>query len=130
KPKATHAIAELVDFTDDIIAHREGRPAVCCLRVEVTPNRHIRVLQTRGEHAHSHLAAPSRRQGSVDHFQPLGTAEVSDLNNSVAQQLLHGRTPYLATLALTRTNAARLQPPAPTAGYAPAAYRTSLQRGR
>lgn len=38
-----------------------------------------------GEHAHSHLAPPGRRPGSVDHLQPVGTAEAPDLDNPVAR---------------------------------------------
>ena len=89
KLKAAHAIAELIDFPDDIIAQHERRPAVHRLRVEVAPDHHVGVLQTRGEDADSHLAPPGRRQGSVDHVQPVGTAEAPDLNNPVAG-LSHG----------------------------------------
>ena len=48
-------------------------------------DQYVGVLQTRGEHADAHLAPASCRQGSVDHFQPVGTAKAPDLNDSVAQ---------------------------------------------
>ena len=91
KLKATHAIAELIDFPNDVIADYERRPATHRLRVEVAPDQHIRVLQTRGEHANPHLAPAGRRQRSVDHLQPIGTAEARDLNHPVAR-LAHGRS--------------------------------------
>jgi hypothetical protein len=42
--KAVHVITELVDFPDDVIAHHERRPEEHRLRVDVTPNHHIGVL--------------------------------------------------------------------------------------
>jgi len=42
--KAAHAVAELIDFPDDIIAHHEWRPSAHRLRVEVTPDHHVGVL--------------------------------------------------------------------------------------
>ena len=65
------------------------------LRVEVTPDQHVGVLQTRGQHADPHLAPAGRRHGSVDHLQPIGTAEVPDFNNPVAR-LFHGMPGSLA----------------------------------
>ena len=88
--KAAHVIAELIDFPDDIIAHYERRPQAHRLRVEMSPDRDVGVLEARGEHADSHLVAGGRRQGSVDHLQVVGTAEAPDLNNSVAR-LFQGR---------------------------------------
>jgi hypothetical protein len=90
--KAAHVIAELIDFPDDIIAQRERGLAAHHLRVKVAPDHHIGVLQARGEHADSYLAPGGRRQGSVDHLKPVGTAEAPDLNNPVAR-LGHRRTP-------------------------------------
>jgi hypothetical protein len=77
--KAAHAIAELIDFPNDIIAHHERRPVGRSLRVEMAPEQYIGVLQTRSEHADPHLASAGRRQGSVDDFEPVGTAEAPDL---------------------------------------------------
>ena len=72
-------------FPDDIIAQHKRWPAAHRLRVEVAPDHHVGVLETRGEDADTHLAPASRRQGSVDHLQLLGTTEAPDLNNPVAQ---------------------------------------------
>src|SRR5262249_22513590 len=91
KLKAAHASAELIDFPDDVIAHCERRPAEHP-RVQVAPDRHVGVLQTRGEHADAHLTPAGRRQGSFDHLEPVGTAEAPDLNNLVAR-LSHGQIP-------------------------------------
>ncbi len=91
--KARDAIAELIDFRDNVIAHHEWRPLGGSLWVEATSDQDVGVLQTRGEHAHAHLARAGRRQGSVHHVQPVGTSEASDLNNPVAR-LVHGRIPY------------------------------------
>jgi hypothetical protein len=62
KLKADDAIAELIDFSDDVITHHEGRPPVHRLRIEVTPDQNVSVLQPRGEYADPHLARASRRQ--------------------------------------------------------------------
>jgi hypothetical protein len=86
--KAAHAIAELIDFPDDIISQHERRPAGRGLRVEAAPDQ--RVLHARGEDADPHLAPAGRRQWSVDHLEPVGTAEAPDLKNPVAR-LSHGR---------------------------------------
>jgi hypothetical protein len=69
------------------------------LRVEVPPDQRVGVLDARGEHADTHLAPPGRRQGSVDHLQPFGTAEAPDFNNSVA--LLSHRRSRLAKQTMT-----------------------------
>ena len=90
--KAAHAIAELIDFPDDIIAQHERRPVEHRLRVEVAPDHHIRVLHPRGEHADPHFAPAGRRQGRGDHLQLLGTAEAPDLDNPVAR-LCHEQIP-------------------------------------
>ena len=90
--EAAHAVAKLIDFPDDIIAHHERRPAEHRLRVEVAPDHDVGVLDAGGEHADPHLAPPGRRHGSVDHFELIGTAEAPDLNNPVAR-LAHGRIP-------------------------------------
>src|SRR5262249_21347605 len=79
------AIAKLIDCADDVVPHHEGRPVAHCLRVEVTSDQHIGVFQTRREHAHSDLATPRGRQGSIDHLQCIGAAEAPDLNNPVAR---------------------------------------------
>jgi hypothetical protein len=44
--EAAHSIAELIDFPDDIIAQHERWPAVHGLRIEVTPDQDVGVLQT------------------------------------------------------------------------------------
>jgi hypothetical protein len=62
KLKAAHAIAELIDFPDDVIARRERRTAVHGLRIEMAPDQHVGVLQTRGEHADG--TSPRRAVGS------------------------------------------------------------------
>src|SRR6266853_6200145 len=54
--KAAHAIAELIDFPNDVIADHERRPAVHSLRIEVAPDQHVGVLHARGEHADPRLA--------------------------------------------------------------------------
>ncbi len=111
KLKAAHAIPELIDFPDDIIAQHKRRPAAHRLRVEAAPDHHVGVLQTRGEHVHSHLAPLRSRQGSVDHLQPVGTAEAPDLNNPVAR-LSHGRIPWRPMIQLTaRKGRSRCQVP-------------------
>jgi hypothetical protein len=61
KLKAPHAIAELIDFTDDVIAQHERWLAVYRLRVEVAPDHDIGVHHARGEHADPYLAAAGRR---------------------------------------------------------------------
>jgi len=92
KLKAAHAIADLIDFPDDVIAEHERRAAGGSLRVKVAPDRHVRVFKAGGEHADPHLASPGCRQRSLDQLEPLGTAEAPDLNNLVAR-LCHGRIP-------------------------------------
>jgi len=42
--KTADAIAELIDFADDVVPHHKGRPVAHRLRVEVTPDQHIGVL--------------------------------------------------------------------------------------
>jgi hypothetical protein len=88
--EVAHAIAELVDFPDDVITHHERRSVARSLRVEVAPYQYVRVLQARGKHVDPYLAAAGRRQDSVDHLQPVGTPEAADLNNPIAR-LCHGR---------------------------------------
>ena len=83
--KAAHAIAELIDFPDNIISQHERRPVGRSLRVEMATDQYIGVLHARGEHANPHLAPAGRRQRSVDHLEPVGTAEAPDLNNAVAR---------------------------------------------
>ena len=90
--KAAHALAELIDLPEDIVAHHERRPAAHGLRIEAAPDQYVSVLQTRGEHADPHLAPAGRRQGSVSHIQPIGIAEAPDLNNPVAR-FSRGRIP-------------------------------------
>jgi hypothetical protein len=82
--KTVDANAELIDFPDDIIAKDERRSESRSLRVDVTPDRHVGVLHTRGEHADSHLGCAGRRQGGVNYFDHVGIAEAPDLNNPVA----------------------------------------------
>ena len=83
--KAAHVIAELIDFPDDVIAHYERRPQEHRLRVEMSPDGDVGVLESRGEHADSHFASSGCRQGSFDHLQLIGTAEAPDLNYLVAR---------------------------------------------
>jgi hypothetical protein len=61
KLKAAHALPELIDFPNDIIAQHERRLDAHGLRVEVTPDHHIGVFQTGGEYADAHLVPPGRR---------------------------------------------------------------------
>jgi hypothetical protein len=42
--KAADAIAELINFADDIIAEHQGRPTEHRLRVEVTPDYDVSVF--------------------------------------------------------------------------------------
>jgi hypothetical protein len=88
KLKVAHAIAELVDFPNHVIAQHQRRPPAHRLRVEVLPDQDVGVVQARGKHSDPHLAPAGRRQGSVDHLQLVGTAEAPDLNNPVARQQL------------------------------------------
>jgi len=90
--KAAHAVTELIDFPDNVIAHHEGQPATHRLRIEVAPDQDVGVLQTRCEHADPHLTAAGRGQRSVDHLQPIGTAELPDLKNPIVR-LFHARSP-------------------------------------
>ena len=46
--KAAYAIADLINFPDDIISQHERRPAVRSLRVQVLPDQHVSVLHARG----------------------------------------------------------------------------------
>jgi hypothetical protein len=62
------------------------------LRVEVTPDQHVGVLETRSENANPHLVPAGRRQASVDHLKPVGIAEALDVNNPVVR-LFHGQIP-------------------------------------
>jgi len=45
KLKAAYAITQLIDLSDDIIAQNERSPLAHRLRVEVTADRNVRVLQ-------------------------------------------------------------------------------------
>jgi hypothetical protein len=83
--KAANAIPELIDFADDVVPHHEGRPAAHGLRIEVTPDQHVGVLQPRREHADPHLATAGHRQRSIGHLQPIRAAEAPDLKNPVAR---------------------------------------------
>jgi len=89
--KVAHAIADLIDLPDDVVAHHERRPEAHRLRVQVAPDQHLGVVKTRGEHADPHLAPAGGRQGSVDHLQPVGITEAGDSNNPVAR-LHHGNS--------------------------------------
>ena len=44
KLKAAYAIAELIDFPDDVIAQHDRRPEARSLRVEVASDQHVGVL--------------------------------------------------------------------------------------
>jgi hypothetical protein len=85
-----HVVADLIDFSNHVIAHHERRPAPRRLWVQVAPDQHVGVLQARGKHVDPHLASAGRRYGSVDHLQSVGIAESADLNDTVPQ-LRHGR---------------------------------------
>jgi hypothetical protein len=107
--KAAYAIADLIDFSDDVVAHDERRPAAHP-RIKSTTDCHVRVLYARGEHPDPHLASARRRQWSIDHVQPVGIAEPLDEDNSIARfshpALLH--VPALsAQRARTRPGRAR-----------------------
>ena len=52
---------------------------------ELAPDQHIRVLQTRGGHADSHLARTAVGRGSIDNLKPVGTTEAPDRDNPVAR---------------------------------------------
>src|SRR5215469_16427997 len=82
KLKSAHAIAKLIDFPDDIVAHYKRWPAGRCLRVEMASDQCVSVLKARSEHADPHFAGTSRRHGSVDNLQALGIAEAPELNNA------------------------------------------------
>src|SRR6516164_11689752 len=82
--KSHHALAELIDFADDVVAHHEGRAARCSLRIEMTPDQRVGVLKAGGEHANPHLARTRARQGSIDQLQALRAAEATELNDAVA----------------------------------------------
>jgi hypothetical protein len=86
---SAHPVVELIDFSDEVITHYEWWPAGRSLRVEVTPDQRVGVLQARGEHADPHLTLAGIRQGSVDNLQAVGAAEARELNNSIAR-LAHG----------------------------------------
>jgi hypothetical protein len=66
--KVAHAIAELIDFPDDIVAHYERWPEAHRLGVQMAPNQHLGVIEARGEHSHPHLPPAGSRWGSVDHL--------------------------------------------------------------
>src|SRR6516164_10564462 len=85
KLKSAHAIAELIDFPDDIVAHYERWASGRCLRVEMASDQCVGVLKARGQHADPHLARAGPRQWSIDHLEPFWTAEAPDLNNPVAR---------------------------------------------
>jgi hypothetical protein len=89
---AGHALAELIDFPDNIIALHKWRPEKHRLRIEMTPDHHVRVFNARREYANAHLTPPSRRHGSVDHLQAVGSAISSDLNYLIAC-VFHRRFP-------------------------------------
>jgi hypothetical protein len=82
--KSRDALAELIDFADDVVAHHKGWAARSSLRVEMTPDQRVGVLKAAGEHADPHLARTCARQGSIDQLQTLRTAEAAELNDAVA----------------------------------------------
>lgn len=82
--KVMYAIAELIDFPNDIIAQDERRLAARGLGVEAAAYQHVGLVQTRGKHPDPHLAVPGRRHGRFNYLQPVGTAEAADLDNPVA----------------------------------------------
>jgi len=68
KPKPAHAIAELINFPDYIVAHYKRWPAGRGLRVEMTPDQRVGVFKARGEYADPYLARTGRWQRDVDHL--------------------------------------------------------------
>ena len=64
--------SDLIDFTDKVVAHRERRPACPGLRVEMTADQGIGVLEPRGEHADAHLAPAGRGQRLLHHLERFG----------------------------------------------------------
>ena len=91
EPKTTHAVAKLVDFSNDVVAHNERWPARRGLRVGVAPNGHVSVLHARGENANPHLASRGCSWRSVDDLQFIGIAIAPEPNDAVTQHF-HGRT--------------------------------------
>jgi hypothetical protein len=81
--KPADAIAEPIDFSDKVITDYERRPAGGSLRVEVTPDQRVGVLQARSGHANPHLALAGLRQWSVDHFEAVGIAVLTYLNRPI-----------------------------------------------
>ena len=45
KLKSGHALAELIDFANDVVTHYKGWPARCSLRIEMAPDQRIGVLK-------------------------------------------------------------------------------------
>jgi hypothetical protein len=82
--KSADAIAELIDFSDKVITHYEWWPAGRSLRVEVTPDQRVGVLQARREDTDSHLALARFRQWNVDHVEAVDITKPPDLNDPVA----------------------------------------------
>jgi hypothetical protein len=61
KLKIAHAVADLIDLPDNVIAHHERRPQPHRLRVQMTPDQHLGVVKARSEDAYPYLAGPLRR---------------------------------------------------------------------
>src|SRR5436305_8407889 len=63
--ESAYAGTELIDFADDIVSEHERQVASHRLRVEVSADYDVGVLQARGEHTDAHLARSCCRQRSV-----------------------------------------------------------------
>jgi hypothetical protein len=61
EPKSAHTRAELIDFSDHVIAHDKRWTAGRRLRVEMTPDQCVSVFEARGQHPDPHLAPTGRR---------------------------------------------------------------------
>jgi hypothetical protein len=61
KLKSAHAVAELIDFPNHIVAHYKRWTAGRRLRVEMASDQRVGVFKTRGDHPDPHLARTSRR---------------------------------------------------------------------
>jgi hypothetical protein len=85
QPKAAHAITQLIDFPDHIIADHEWRQASHRLGVEMAPDDDVGVLQACGKHAHAHLTPAGRRHWSINYLQLFGTTKASELYNPVSR---------------------------------------------
>jgi len=73
--KAAHAIAELVNLSDEVVTHYERWAPQAGLRIEMLPYQGVGVLHAGGEHADPHLASAGQRHRNIDHFELVRTPE-------------------------------------------------------